>query len=339
MRRMFVILVFAFFISSCTNEDDSLENKNSKNDWIIDEKDVSGDFFLYPLALNPKFDNVKSIDLNDGQLVGIVNFGFQTIVYPYIYTFDNEVINAEYNGRKYAFTYCPITKSAIAFSRTQIFRASGYLYKENLTPWDEETESIWSQMLIKGIKGENRNKRFNTIPVLETTWGAAKSFFPNAKVLAGSPSYNKSFSSSSFKFNSSPPDYEGDNDNLDIEKPNPSEHVYGIIDNFSNVHIFRHIDFKNKIVVKTISNQEYIIIGNQSKRFFNAFKVDNALDYQVLDNDELPYVIKDKRGVKYNILGVGTNGGVLEKPKYAYVAAWWAWEDFYSNFSFVDKVD
>ncbi|MGB5418739.1 DUF3179 domain-containing (seleno)protein [Algibacter sp.] len=332
MRSLFVILIIIFFISSCSSKDDTSDNTQSDNEWLIDEKDISGDFFLYPLAINPKFDTVDNISLNDGQLVGVLHFGLGVIVYPYVYTFENEVINADYNGRKYAFTYCPITKSAVAFTRTQIFRASGYLYKDNLTPWDDETESIWSQMLIKGIKGENKNRRFNTIPVLETTWGAVKSFFPNAKVFAGSSNSGKLIS---YKNNRNPPD-EDDNSNSDVEKPNPDEHVFGIIDDFDNVHIFRHTNFRNKIVVKTISGQEYIIIGNQSNRFFNAFKVGNANDYKVLDN-ELPFILQSKSGIKYNILGVGTNGSVLEKPKYAYVAAWWAWEDFYSNFQFVDN--
>lgn len=332
MGRIFVILIISVFVLSCSSKDDSSENDLSDNGWIIDEKDISGDFFLYPLAINPNFGSINSISLNDGQLVGVLTFGLDVVVYPYVYTFENEVINADYNGRKYAFTYCPITKSAVAFTRTQIFRASGYLYKDNLTPWDDETESIWSQMLIKGIKGDNKNRRFNTIPILETTWGSVKAFFPNAKVFTGTSSSGKS---SSYKSKRNPPDEDTGGDS-DIEKPNPDEHVYGIIDNFDNVHIFRHTNFRNKIVVKTISGQEYIVIGNQSSRFFNAFKVDNAEDYEVLDN-ELPFIIKNKSGIKYNILGVGTNGSILEKPKYAYVAAWWAWEDFYSNFIFIEN--
>ncbi|WP_396601996.1 DUF3179 domain-containing (seleno)protein [Algibacter sp. R77976] len=331
MERFFVIFVFGFFVLSCSSEEDSTEDSLSSNGWIIDEKDISGRFFLYPLAIDPNFDSVNNINLSDGQLVGVINFGLQVIVYPYVYTFESEVINADYNGRKYAFTYCPITKSALAFNRTQIFRASGYLYKDNLTPWDDETESIWSQMLIRGIKGDNKNRKFNTIPVVETTWGTVKKYFPTAKVFTGATNSAKS---GSISFNKRPPD-ENDNTVSDIEKPNPSEHVYGIIDNFNSVHIFRHSNFRNKVVIKTISNQEYIIIGNQSNRFFNAFKVDNADDYKILEN-QLPYVIQNRSGIKYNILGIGTNGSVLEKPKYAYVAAWWAWEDFYSNFNFVD---
>ncbi|SHI96959.1 DUF3179 domain-containing (seleno)protein [Algibacter luteus] len=332
--RLVFIGILSIFIVSCSSKNDLQADIITDSDWIVDELDVTGEFFLYPLALNPNFDSVQNINLADGELVGIVNFGNQVIVYPYVYTFENEVINSEFQGRKYAFTYCPITKSAIAFNRTGIFRASGYLYKNNLTPWDAETESIWSQMLIKGIKGDRKNNRFNTIPVLETTLGVVKSFFPNAKVLAGPPSLNNK---SSLKYNSKPPDDTGNtDDDSGGNIPNNGEFVYGIIDDFDNVHIFKYSDFSNQMIVKIIRNQEYIIVGNQSKRFINAFKVSNANDFEVLEN-QLPYVIKNKNGVKYNILGVGSNGSTLEKPKYAYVAIWRAWEDFYSSFNFIDK--
>lgn len=331
MQKFFIILIAIIFFG-CSTKDEATEIADADSEWLVDEIDVTGQFSLFPLAINPNFDSVRNINLEDGQLVGVINFGLQVIVYPYVYTFENEVINAEFNGRKYAFTYCPITKSAIAFNRTQIFRASGYLYKDNLTPWDDETESIWSQMLIRGIKGDKKNTRFNTIPVLETTWGVVKKYFPNAKVLAGPPSLNKK---TSHKFNK-PPDHEENEGNSDENKPNDGEFVYGMIDDFENVNIFKYSDFQNNIITKTIRNQEYIIVGDQSKRFINAFKVTNTNDYEILEN-ELPFIIKNKNGTKYNILGVGTNGSVLEKPKYAFVAIWWAWEDFYTSFEFVEK--
>ena len=188
MYRVLVIFFISIFLLSCSSKDESTDNIVSDNDWIVDEADVTGEFFLFPLAINPDFDTVKNINLDDEELVGIIYLGSDVIVYPYVFTFENEVINDEHNGRKYAFTYCPITKSAVSFTRTEIYRASGYLYKDNLTPWDDKTESIWSQMLIKGIKGDQKNNKFNTIPVLETTWGTVKNYFPRASVLVGVPS-------------------------------------------------------------------------------------------------------------------------------------------------------
>jgi hypothetical protein len=329
MGRVFVILIITIFILSCSSKNESSESVISDNDWIVDETDVTGIFSLYPLSINPDFDAIKNINLDDEELVGVIYLGSDVIVYPYVFTFENEVINDEHNGQKFAFTYCPITKSAISFTRTEIFRASGYLYKNNLTPWDDQTESIWSQMLMKGIRGDKKNSRFNTIPVLETTWGTAKEYFPRARVLAGVPSLNNKM------FSKTPPEEEPNSDSNE-NKPNLGEYVYGIIDNFDNVHIFKYSDFSNKILLKIINNQNYIIVGNQFKRFINAFKVGDFDEYEILEN-QLPFIIKNKRGVKYDFLGVGTDGSILEKPKYAYVAIWRAWEDFYLSFDYVEK--
>lgn len=335
MSRVFIIFFLIIFIFSCSSKDEPSQNISSESDWIVDEIDVTGEFFLFPLALNPNFSEVKSISLGDDELVGIVYLGSKVIVYPYVYTFENEVINDEYNGNKFAFTYCPITKSAVAFTRTEIFRASGYLYKNNLTPWDDKTESIWSQMLIKGIKGDKKNKRFNTIPVLETTWRTVKDYFPRARVLAGVPSTN---SKSSLSFSKAPPDDNNNSGNNSSENtPEFGEYVFGVIDNFNNVNVFRYSDFSNGPISKTINNENYIVVGNQSKRFINAFKVGDFSAYEALGNDELPYVIKNRNGVKYNMLGVGTDGSRLEQPKFAYVAIWRAWEDFYSKFNHIEK--
>lgn len=311
---------------SCSEEETKFEQLDTQNEWLVDQENVTGLFSLFPLVVNTEFESVANTNLSDNELVGIMNFGSEVRVYPYLYTFENEVVNDSYQNQDYAFSYCPITKSAIAFHRNQVFRASGYLYKDNLTPWDEKTESIWSQMLLKGIRGEKKNQRLNTIPVVETKWETIKTHFPKAKVirnLAGSLRQSGK---------NEPPEID---DELNPEsKPQAGDFVYGVLDEFDNVNIFKYNDFsdKNRIDV-TIGSQNYIIYGSSSKRIINAFKVANFDRYQTLDND-FPFVLQDDAGVKYNILGIGTNGSVLQKPKYAYVAIWRAWEDFYTNFDF-----
>ena len=220
------------------------------------------------------------------------------------------------------FSYCPITKSAIAFETNGVFRASGYLYKENLTPWDEETESIWSQMLLKGIRGPNKNQRFNTLPVLETNIGTVRNYFPNAKIMVFQSASNRT---------SLPPD--GDESD-DGNAPQNGDLVYGILDDLNGIQIFNYKDFGNPEVIKTrIGSQDYVTYGNESKHVINAFKVPNYDNYQILEN-EFPYIIKDNNGVKFDIFGKGTNGTNLQNPERAYVANWWAWDDFFDTFTF-----
>jgi hypothetical protein len=312
------ILAISFLLIGCSSNDTGEELSNNLGD------DLSGELNLFPLALNPDFTTVSQANVNDNSLVGIVSFGSSVIVYPYPFVVHNEIINDTHAGTKYAFSYCPITKSSIAFKRDQVFRASGFLYKNNLAPWDEKTETIWSQMLIQAISGEKEGQRFNTIPVLETRWGTVREYFPNARVV----------SSNVFLTRSSPPDVGNDNGNQ--TPPDSNDFVYGII-NGSNVDIFKYSDFTEKIINVTIQSQKYIVYGDSGKRVINAFKVNRFEDYTVLANDEFPFVLKNGAGIKYDILGRGTNGTTLGKPQYAYVAIWSAWEDFYTNFKFQEE--
>lgn len=320
MKNLSFFLIFLTLLS-CSSDDTS-----SAIDNIIGD-DLSGQLNLFPLALNPEFTSVSEVDLGNSSLVGLMSFGSTVRVYPYAFVTHNEIVNDEFQGQKYAFSYCPITKSSVAFTRTGIFRASGYLYKDNLAPWDEETESIWSQMLFKGIIGENENRLLNTIPVLETTWKTVKDYFPNARVVT-SDLFLTRFSS--------PPDDDNGGNSDDANSPDSGDFVYGIV-NGSTVNIFRYSDFSaSKTINITIQGQKYIVCGNAGKRTINAFKVSNFDNYSIIE-DEFPFVLKHSNGTKYDILGRGNNGVTLQKPKSAYVAIWWAWKDFYSNFVFQEQ--
>ncbi len=330
--KSFIVVLLSVLLLGCSKEDS--KNDNSESDWVVDEEQVTGGLSLFPLDLNPEFTSISNVNLSDDEIVGVVNFGSEIRVYPYKFVKNNEIVNDVFNGQKYAFSYCPLTYSSLAFTRESVFRASGYLFKKNLTPWDEATESIWSQMLIKGIRGSQSNQRLNTIPVLETTWKTVRENFPSAKVVENLSEFRVSYQDSKYENKTSPsytrdspiPDDDTGEENI----PENSELVYGIIDGNSSVNIFRYSDFSNSNV---ILSQDYIVYGNSSKGVITAFKVSNTQDYQGLE-DQFPLIIEDGNGVKYDILGRGTNGAVLEKPEYAFVAIWIAWDDFYDRFIF-----
>lgn len=320
MRFIYIVLV-GLMVLGCSNSES--EFKEATGSWLVDESDVTGQFNLFPLATNPDFTSANNVGLTDVELVGILKFGNEIRVYPYVYVNQNEIINDEFNGQKFAFSYCPITRSAIAFKTTGIYRASGYLYKDNLTPWDEETESIWSQMLLKGIRGPNKNSDINTIPVLETNMGTVRNYLPTAKVMV--------FQSVSGSRTTVPPD---GNDSDDVNAPGNGDLVYGILDDFLGNQIFNYKDFENPQVIKIrIGSQDYVVYGNKAKHVISAFKVESFENYDLL-TDDFPYIIKDNSGTKYDIFGKGTNGQLLPRPEKAYVAIWRAWDDIFDNFTF-----
>ncbi|TJY37112.1 DUF3179 domain-containing (seleno)protein [Pontimicrobium aquaticum] len=325
MKKLTLFLIF-IVVMACSKDNTNVEQIAEENEWLVNKDDISGSFAMYPLGDNPEYTTVANTNLLDNERVGVMSFGDEVRVYPYPHTFATEIINDTYQSQKYAFTYCPLTKSAIAYTRTKTLRASGYLYKNNMVPWDEETETLWSQMLIRGIKGKRINQRLNTLAVVETKWETVKNYFPDAKVLKTIVPSNGRISTTSKASKNSLR-----NTNL----PDDREFVYGVLDEDDNVNIFQYQDFANQSRYDiTLRQHNYIVYGNETLKVISAFEVDDFNTYQILDESEFPYVLQDLNGVKYNVLGLGTNGNTLGKPKYAYVAAWWAFEDFFTDFTF-----
>lgn len=325
MRKLIIFLILTALVGCSKNNPDT-EKIVEENEWLVNKDDLSGSFAMYPLGDNPEYTTVTNTDLPDSERVGVMSFGDEVRVYPYPHTYATEIINDQYQTQKYAFTYCPLTKSAIAYTRSKTLRASGYLYKNNMVPWDEDTETLWSQMRIRGIKGSRINQRLNTLAVVETRWETIKNYFPNAKVL-------KSIEPSTGRINTSSKTNKKELKNSDL--PDDREFVYGILDEDDNVTIYQYNDFEsqNRYDI-TLRQHSYIVYGNKSHQIISAFEVDDFNNYQTLDESVFPYVLQDLNGVKYNVLGVGTNGKTLKKPKYAYVAAWWAFDGFFTNFTF-----
>lgn len=317
MKSVYIFICSLLFFACSSNDTNS-----SEDEWSVNRDDVSGVFSLFPLALNPNFVSVNEVDLADNVLVGVVNFGSEIRVYPYSFTYQNEIVNDEYGSFKYAISFCPLTKSGIAFERNQTFRASGYLYKENLTPWDEETETIWSQMLLKGIHGPLKDRRLSTIPVLETTWKTVKEHYSSAKTITNLASRVR------------PPEFPTDSTDTG-NLPEYGERPLGIFEGFNKIHIFKQSDFHESNAIKiSIGSEKYIVYGNSSKNIITAFKVDNHQNYSALEAEDFPFIIGRGSTIKYDIFGRGNNGIQLERPKNAYRALWWAWDDFYDNFEF-----
>lgn len=326
MRKLTLFFTIILVVA-CSKNNSNVEQIAEENEWLVNEDNISGSFSMYPLGDHPEYTTVANTNLPDNERVGIIAFEDEIRVYPYPHTFATEIINDSYQSQKYAFTYCPLTKSAIAFQRTKTLRASGYLYKNNMVPWDEDTETLWSQMLIRGIKGERINQRLHTLAIIETRWKTVKEYFPDAKVL-------KTIVPSTTRIGGT--SLNNTKNNLrNSNLPDDREFVYGVLDEDDNVSIFQYEDFSNQNRYDiTLRQYNYIVYGNDTHNIISAFEVDDFNRYQTLDESEFPYVLQDIDGVKYNVLGQGTNGEILDKPKYAYVAAWWAFNDFFTNFTF-----
>jgi hypothetical protein len=332
-NHLFIILLVVI-INSC--------NKSSTNDfqetptenfdgWTVPVKDIVGNFNPFPLAENPTMSSVTDVTgLNDASDVVIISFNEKVNIYPLPFVHPYETVNDTLNNNFFTVSYCPITQSTITINRDNLnqkltLRASGILYKENLVMHDNNSNSYWSQMLLTKIKGTSQQEVLSIIPMIETSWKTAKTYFPNALVFT---------SSSVISSKNNIPSKSTENINND-------EKVFGFIENInlktSTVFIYRYSQFNDGIkLISAGNNTNKIIVGSSELKFITAFINENNNSFVPVQN-EFPIIMADNLGNKWNVFGEAESGpdkGKALKPAMGYVASWWAWKSFYANFSF-----
>jgi len=326
----FMILLFINCSDSSTpNSDNNIENDLGV--WCVSENFIAGSGF-FPVMNNPKYSSVAEIEtsstLNDNSKLTLLKINDQVYVYPYDYTNTYEVINDSFNNNHLAITYCPITESAICFNRElnsdQIItlKASGFLFKDNLIVSDINSEYYWSQMLNRGIRDNSKDIKLNNYNIVESSWSIVKSYFQNALV----------FNHENFV------DCDCD------ETPTPIDYnnLFGILDEheFEDfAHVFNFNNFKDGIHIEhlNVNRKDIVVVGSKNKIFFNAFYVPINTIFSTLEEIEFPNILKDNHGNIWDIFGYaveGPNTGQkLDSPK-SYIAAPWAWNEFFDNITF-----
>lgn len=307
-------LILAF--SACSKEGEQLpesEATDQLSKWM-DEGEISGSLNPFPLVDEPDYSLVHELDfLRDDELVFISKSCGTILVYPLRSMFV-EAVNEAYNGVYMAVTYCPITRSGISINRLQgndtlLLTASGYLFRENMVPLDLKSGSLWSQMQLTGLAGAIHARDFETFPLLETTWGTVKQYFPSAGV----------YIVDSFRKNTK-----------------ATEQPYGIIGR-EKVELFNLGMFSDKISLFHTTVQpggKVVVAGSANYHFIAAFETSRNMEAV---QDFFPVIMKDETGTFWNIFGEavsGPGGGeILESPT-AYTAADWAWRAFFENVSY-----
>lgn len=148
----------------------------------------------------PRYDSVGEADLkmtrNEPAFVVMLPGGPR--IYPQRYMVWHQVVNELIDDHAYAITYCPITGTLMAYDASMqglnlIFDVeshsgtggtAGFLYDGNSVLTDRNSGSLWLQEMGMAFEGPLLGRGMPTVPVFWTTWGAASSVFPEARVLA-----------------------------------------------------------------------------------------------------------------------------------------------------------
>ncbi len=152
-----------------------------------------------PALTNPE---VVSADeatfLSPGRRVlGVVVNG-EPRAYPMIVMWWHEIVNDTLGGEPVLVTYCPLTGSGVAFDpvvagQLRNFGVSGLLFENNLIMFDRDTESLWSQLTMSSICGDQRGTVLDRLPVIETTWGYWKELYPNTTVVSTNTGFDRAY--------------------------------------------------------------------------------------------------------------------------------------------------
>lgn len=335
MKKAICILIITVIYScsgSGSDNSNEVEPSTIDFDWIVPMGTVWGSFNLFPLAQNPTLSKVSEINfISDNALVAIISFENEIRVYPYQYISPFECINDTFKGNNIAMTFCPLTQSALCWNRkfktdNFVLQSSGYLHYDNLIAYDPNSDTYWSQMLSKCIRGKYAGETNNTFNFIETNWGTVKEFFPNALTFT-----NSSISSKT------------NNTSKSTEHINGGDKVFGIINNSinnSSVHIYEYEEFIEGITIyqKFFNSQNIIVVGSKEKHFITSYIKEGNATFTSVQNS-FPIVMEDSDGNKWNVFGIAQSGpdmGKQLKSPTGFVALWWAWNNFYDDFVYND---
>ena len=356
MKKYILLMILGtLFFISCGDSDNGIETTtginegdntssgdDSSNEWLIplsQVRDGGPGRDGIPSIDDPKFFNVDEAPgllREEVRVVGI-KIGNETRAYPHYILDWHEIVNDDIGAVSVAITYCPLTGSAIGWSRfldgrKTSFGVSGLLYNNNVIPFDRSTNSNWSQLKLQCVNGDLIGQEPEVIKVVETNWFIWKSMYPNTKVLSTDTGFDRSYDVYPYG------DYRSNNDNLifplsrDDRRLPRKERVHAIIDEEES-KVYRFNTFSGgKTIKDNFKNKDILLVGGNET--IVSFELDSqtlSLDFEYIFNASEAYFI-DNEGTEWNVFGEAISGprnGHKLTPTKSFVAYWFSIGAFY----------
>ncbi len=122
--KYLVGLIFLFTIcwTGCEGDDPPVEEQDQTPTfaWLVDSNEIIGQGEKFPTAIFPEFLSVAEVtELADDDRVAILKIGADDIrIYPYRNLNRSEVLKDSSDDQAIGISYCPRTKSFLAFDRS-----------------------------------------------------------------------------------------------------------------------------------------------------------------------------------------------------------------------------
>jgi len=330
-----LLVVILFACEGTVSEIDASLNAENNTEvdadsWAISVANLTGSDNPFPYAAMPAMSPVTEVEgLKDDDQVILVSFKTEIKAYPLKFIAPFEVVNDELEGVHFGISYCPVTETTLCTENKNgneplSLVASGYRQLQNIIVKDINSNSYWTQMLIRYVKGPYVNQSPKTLPMIETSWSIVKAYFPDAVVFT-----SNSISSKAANSKRKSGDFGID------------ERIYGVLNESDvtgvSVSIIGFDSYDNTIKVynQIIGSNNIVVFGSRTYNFITAFETEISDSYTPVQN-KFPIIMKDAAGSEYNVFGIAVNGPNAGKNLTAprsYLASWWAWQEFYSNFN------
>jgi hypothetical protein len=251
----------------------------------------------------------------------------------------HEIVNDNLAGRSVCVTYCPLTGSGIVFNSIidgtpMEFGVSGLLFRNNLIPYDRTTESLYSQMFSRGIRGEQNNAPWPLIPSMRCAWGYWKSIHPDTDVMSRDTGYIKDYNSN--PYGSYPANF---SILFPVRFPDNSYHpkhlTLGIRVGESALAV-PATELSNakaaNLVFEDIPMAVFYDPGAEMMAAYSPVVGDDTLQFTSIGGPGVARFADDATNSTWNSTGLAVEGemeGIRLEQFPFYTAYWFAWHDFY----------
>ncbi len=118
--------------------------------------------------------------------------------YPIAILNYHEIVNDSFGDEPIVVTYCPLCGTGMAFEASiagerRIFGVSGLLYNSDVLLYDRNSETLWSQLMLKAVAGPLKGTPLKMVTASHTTWADWRRRHPETRVLSEDTGFRRNY--------------------------------------------------------------------------------------------------------------------------------------------------
>ncbi len=293
-----------------------------------------------PSIDNPVFVRLDQAEIEPGGLIiGMIADGDARAI-PHDIMDWHEVLNDDLQLGPIVLSYCPLTGSALLWESNSgdalpDFGVSGLLYNSNLILYDRQTDSHWSQMQFRAVRGQRRGEVASAMAIVEMTIERWRELYPGSTVLSRQTGFSRDYDEypyGSFKTSRELlfPVFPRDT------RLHEKERIVGIqVNGVARAYVIDDFNVEIEIINDVIDGLPIVVMGSSSDGYGVIFKRilndGTELSFSAVD-DAAPALVRDNEGTSWDLFGRALTGprlGERLRLTNSHVAYWFAWGAFH----------